>query len=127
MSYATLKKRSEFVRVAQARNIMRTETVWVQCFFNKSEDSSCVRVGYTASRKTGNAVYRNRGKRRMRDLARYELPQVLSEFPHFSGDFVMIAIPATVTSEYTELARDFKNAVRKCLKRAETHCHLKSF
>lgn len=117
MSYAILKKRSEFVRVAKVRNITRTPTVWVQCFSNKINDIKNVRVGFTASRKTGNAVCRNRGKRRMRDLARYELTQVLSEFPNFSGDFVIIAIPATVTSEYTDLVRDFKDAVRNCLRR----------
>jgi ribonuclease P protein component len=121
MSYATLKKRSEFVRVAQVRNMTRTSTVWVQCFSNKNDEIKNVRVGFTASRKTGNAVCRNRGKRRMRDLARYELPQVLSEFPNFSGDFVIIAIPATVTSGYSEMVRDFKDAVRNCLRRTKTH------
>ena len=121
MSYATLKKRSEFVRVAQVKNITRTSTVWVQCFSNKNDEIKNVRVGFTASRKTGNAVCRNRGKRRMRDLARYELPQVLSEFPNFSGDFVMIAIPATVSSEYTDIVKDFKDAVRNCLRRVKTY------
>ncbi|MDP5370588.1 MAG: ribonuclease P protein component [Pseudomonadota bacterium] len=121
MSYATLKKRSEFVRVAQVRNMTRTPTVWVQCFSNKDDETKNVRVGFTASRKAGNAVCRNRGKRRMRDLARYELPQVLSEFPNFSGDFVIIAIPATVTAGYTEIVRNFKDAVRNCLRHTKTH------
>ncbi|MES2252275.1 MAG: ribonuclease P protein component [Pseudomonadota bacterium] len=117
MTYATLKKRSEFVRAAQVRNTTRTNTIWVQCFSNKSENIKHVRAGYTASKKTGNAVCRNRGKRRMRELVRNELPLVLSEFPNFSGDFVLIAIPATVTCGYTELIKDFKDAVRNCLRR----------
>lgn len=117
MSYAILKKRSEFVRVAKVRNISRSKTVWVQCFSDKISNRKDVRVGFTASRKTGNAVCRNRGKRRMRDLVRYELSQVLLEFPNFSGDFVIIAIPATVSSDYTDLVRDFRDAVRSCLRR----------
>lgn len=117
MHYSTLKKRADFVRVTKARNTARSPHIWVQCFVDKNNDGEEVRVGYTASRKTGNAVARNRGKRRMRALARLELPSILAEFPEFSGDLVIIAIPDTVTCSYTVLVNDFKNAVRRCLLR----------
>ncbi|MDP3371681.1 MAG: ribonuclease P protein component [Candidatus Paracaedibacteraceae bacterium] len=117
MHYITLKKRADFVRVSKARNTARSTHIWVQCFIDKSKNNEEIRVGYTASRKTGNAVARNRGKRRMRALARLVLPSILAEFPKFSGDFVLIAIPDTVTCNYTVLANDFKNAVRRCLLR----------
>jgi len=120
MTYATLKKRSEFVRAAQVRNMTRTNTIWVQCFSDKSGDIKQVRAGYTASKKTGNAVHRNRGKRRMRELVRHNLQPVLFEFPNFSGDFVFIAIPATVTCCYAELTKDFKDAVLNCLRRLKS-------
>jgi ribonuclease P protein component len=118
MAYAVLKKRSDFVRVAQVKNMNRTKTVWVQVCSAKDSQENSVRVGYTASRKVGNAIKRNRAKRRMRNLVCCYLKEILISFPNFSGDFVIIGIPATVTCEYTDLVCDFKNAVRNCLQRA---------
>ncbi len=42
-----------------------------------SEDGApdAIRVGYTCSRKVGNAVARNRAKRRLREVARHVLPR----------------------------------------------------
>lgn len=117
MHYSTLKKRADFVKVSKARNTTRSPHIWVQCFGDKNKYDKEIRIGYTASRKTGNAVARNRGKRRMRALVRIELSSVLSEFPNFSGDLVIIAIPETVTCSYNILVSDFKNAVRRCILR----------
>jgi ribonuclease P protein component len=117
VSYTILKKRSDFVRVAAFKNMTRAKTVWVQLMVNKNDEKSSVRVGYTASRKTGNAVQRNRAKRRMRNLVCCNLNELLIDIPNFSGDFVIIGIPATVTCEYSNLVSDFKSAVNNCLRR----------
>lgn len=118
MTLAVLKKRSEFVRVAKVRNTVRRDTIWVQCLQNNFSSTGQFRVGFTASKKVGNSVCRNRTKRRMREIVRLFLSDILSEFPEFKGDFVFIAVPITRDCEYTTLVHDFKNAVRRCIKRS---------
>jgi ribonuclease P protein component len=116
VSIPTLKKRSEFLRVAAARNMTRTPTIWVQCCYDE-ELFTTVRVGFTASRKVGNAVKRNRAKRRMREISRLKIPMLLKEYPLFKGAFVLIAVSGTIDSDYEKLCYDFECAVRACLAR----------
>lgn len=69
-------------------------------------------LGFTASKKVGNAVARNRAKRRMRALA-YE---VLRDYPAQPIDFVLIARKQTLTRDYQELKVDFQQAVERLLR-----------
>ncbi len=118
MTLAVLKKRSEFVKVAKVRNTVRRDTIWVQCLQNNFLSTDKFGVGFTASKKVGNAVCRNRSKRRMREIVRLFLSDILREFPEFKGNFVFIAVPTTRNCDYTALVHDFKNAVRRCIKRS---------
>jgi ribonuclease P protein component len=120
----TLKKRSEFLEVSRAKNIVRRQNLWVQCCAKEKNsekmhvnpDTSC-RVGYTASKKVGNAIFRNRGKRRMREVYRNNLKYLLSNHPNFKGNIVLVAVPSTVTCSYEELSSDFLAAADTCLRR----------
>ena len=68
-----------------------------------------LRVGFTASRKVGNAVKRNRARRRLRAVV-----QIVCPFRAFSGeDIVLIARSATVTAPFTALLRDFNQALSR--------------
>jgi ribonuclease P protein component len=60
------------------------------------------RVGFTASKKVGNAVARNRAKRRLRALAHALLPAQARE----RTDYVLVARPATLTRPFAELTKD---------------------
>lgn len=91
MHYVTLKKHSEFVRAAKLRNMTRSANVWVQCFSDKTSETT--RIGYTASKKVGGAVERNRAKRRLRSIVFMKLKNILTNYPAFSGDLVIIANP----------------------------------
>lgn len=67
------------------------------------------RVGYTASRKVGNAVARNRARRRMR--AACDAMMVLHAAP--GHDYVLIAREATVARPWLLLLDDLKRAMKK--------------
>jgi ribonuclease P protein component len=67
-----------------------------------------VRVGFTASRKVGNAVARNRARRRLRSVAR----EVLSHAEP-GNDFVLIARPATLDRDYQALVTDLVAGLKR--------------
>ena len=60
-----------------------------------------VRVGYTVSRKVGNAVVRNRVRRRLREIVRLHARELVP-----SRDYVIIAAPGAALRGYHELADD---------------------
>lgn len=69
-----------------------------------------VRVGFTASKKVGNAVARNRAKRRLREVAR----QVLPRLGRPGWDYVLVARPGvTVDRDFATLRADLEAALRR--------------
>jgi ribonuclease P protein component len=73
-----------------------------------------LRVGFTASRKVGNAVARNRAKRRLRAVAAALLP--LYGLP--GNDYVLVARTATLTRPFSALQEDLKAALTAAHARA---------
>lgn len=81
------------------------------------EGRSDMRVGFTASKKVGNAVRRNRAKRRLRALA----DSVLRDRATIGHDYVMIARSATMDRPYPDLQNDLYFCLKRLgLLRAET-------
>lgn len=108
-----LKKRREFLRVARNGVYRPATTLIVQLILADSEfPQENVGVGYTASRRVGGAVRRNRAKRRLREAVRRVLPAL--DLP--VCDIVVIAKAATVDAPFEYLLRDLKYALGKCLK-----------
>jgi ribonuclease P protein component len=71
------------------------------------------RFGLTASRKVGNAVVRNRAKRRLREVVRAAaLAARAAQTPLKGYDVVIIARTATATADYTLLQSDFARGLR---------------
>ena len=107
-----LKKRSEFLAAARARK-QGTKAMMIQARKRReSEDAdpAVIRVGYTCSKKVGNAVARNRAKRRMREVARAVLPA----FGNPGWDYVLIGRKdETAVRDMLALQADLKWALRK--------------
>jgi ribonuclease P protein component len=80
-------------------------------------DPEAVRYGITVSRKVGNAVQRNRARRRLRALARSLLPQLGAR----GTDYVLIGRAGTLTRSWPDLHDDLTTAVRRLQRRAGGH------
>ena len=114
-----LKRRAEFLQVAAANRKWVAPGLILQVRRQPSPESSNenaapaarlepVRVGFTASRKVGNAVNRTRPLCRLRAVA----AEVL-EHAEPGMDFVLIARPATVDRDYQALFGDLVAGLKR--------------
>lgn len=96
----TLTKRADFVRASKARwKGAKGLTLQARRRAPDEPGQDGIRVGYTCSKKVGNAVVRNRAKRRLREVARL----VLTKRGRPGWDYVLIG-RKDVTAD-----RDFKD------------------
>jgi ribonuclease P protein component len=75
----------------------------------REDDDPTMRVGFTVTRKIGNAVVRNRMKRRFRALSREILPN--HGVP--GADHVLIGRAGGVERDYASLGAELKRALKK--------------
>ncbi len=101
-----LKTRAEFLRAQ--RGVRRTTPSLTLESCASPEAGAGLRVGFTATRKLGNAVVRNRAKRRLRAAAAAVLP--LSGRP--AHDYVLVARPGTLDRPFSSLVEDLAAAAR---------------
>ncbi|MAC77023.1 MAG: ribonuclease P protein component [Rhodobacteraceae bacterium] len=104
-----LSRRADFLRAARARR-QGTPGFHLQARRRAPGEADGIRVGFTCSKKVGNAVARNRAKRRLREIARAILPVA----GHPGWDYVLIG-RAQVTADrpFEALKADLAEALRR--------------
>ena len=110
-SVGRLKRRADFLRVAALRRKWAAPGLILQAAPQPeaSIPEDDIRVGFTASRKVGNAVKRNRARRRLKALVR----EMIATGADPGLDLVLIARPATVDRPFDELRRDLRQSLQR--------------
>ncbi len=73
------------------------------------DDDAPVRLGFTVTKKVGNAVIRNRTRRRLREAARL----LLRETPAAGADLVLVGRDTTRARPFALLIEDLRRALGK--------------
>ena len=101
--FRTLTGQREFDRIYR-----RADKVWhtpgFVLFYRKSEEP---KVAFVAGKKVGNAVRRNRAKRRMRALFIHTLPLLKN------GSYILVAKAPILTTEFSRLEREWSKALQR--------------
>ena len=101
-----LKRRREFLRAASRGKRAARPGVVLQAL---PGTGGPLRLGFTVTKKVGNAVVRNRARRRLREAARL----VLKGSAVAGWDLVLIGRDATPTRDFALLLGDLRGALRQ--------------
>ena len=102
-----LTRRAEFLRAAAKGRKAPTPGLVLQALPRADQDPA--RLGFTVTKKVGNAVIRNRTRRRLKEAARL----VLAEHQASGFDLVLIGRDATRERDFTALQQDLRRALAK--------------
>lgn len=108
MKITTIKKRSDFVKVGERGK--KVSTAGFLLLALKSEvggQESGTRIGYTVTKKQGDAVTRNRIRRRLREVVRKTFP----DLARLGYDYVIIARTVSAARPYEMLIKDLRYAL----------------
>src|SRR5262249_14412088 len=104
-----LKQRADFVAAAAGVKVPAAAFI-LQA--RRRDDSAPPRFGFTASKKVGNAVERNRVRRRLREMVRLS-----AALPCSAGhDYVLIGRRAALDAPFARMVADFTGALRRAHK-----------
>ena len=104
---SVLQKRADFLAAARGRS-QGTTAFHLQA--RDRGDGEPPRVGFTCSKKVGNAVARNRAKRRLREIARLELPKHGRD----GWDYVLIGRKeVTARHDFAAMREDLVRALKQ--------------
>jgi ribonuclease P protein component len=101
-----LRQRADFLAVA---NGARVSTAAFTLQGRRRDDLGPIRVGFTVTKKNGNAPERNRIRRRLREAVR--LTDVMAMRPHH--DYVLVGRRAALTCDFNTMLNDLRSALQR--------------
>jgi ribonuclease P protein component len=110
-----LKRRTEFRAIAQAGARAPAQAFVLQALRRDEAGKAAgqaagpVRIGFTVSKQVGNAVERNRVRRRLREMVRRK-PETAFAAGH---DYVLIGRRSALTCPFGDMARELDGALRR--------------
>ena len=104
---ASLPRRADFLRAARTGLRVASPGMVVQIV--RRGDAAPARLGITATKKLGNAVVRNRVRRRLREAARLELGATARP----GLDIVMVGREGTRGRDFAELRAELRRALER--------------
>jgi ribonuclease P protein component len=102
-----LTRRADFLRVAAKGRKAPMPGLVLQVL--KRGDNAPTRLGFTVTKKVGNAVIRNRTRRRLKEAARL----LLADHPLTGADLVLVGRDATRSRDFAALREDLLRALTK--------------
>ena len=105
--YSVITKRSDFL--AANRGKRYATPGFVLLVKDRQDESADIRLGITITKKVGNAVVRNRMRRRFRALAR----EMLAHNGKAGADHILIGRDSGIERDFAELRADMTKALEK--------------
>ena len=102
----TIKKRSTFLKIRNNGKYIKSSSFNLQILENL-ELESVILIGYTATKRLGNAVIRNKSKRIMRELAR----KVILKYGKINYYYVIIAKTNLLKKPFKELKLELEKLI----------------
>lgn len=114
--WQALVRRADFQRLTASGMRRVTPGFILQAAPRGDHPTQKLRIGFTASRKVGNAVARNRAKRRLRALADKVMPEAADP----ALDYVFIGRTETLKRDFAAMERDLRHALKKAAPKTVT-------
>ena len=108
--YSIITKRADFL--AANRGKRYATPGFVLLVSDRRDDDPAIRLGITITKKVGNAVIRNRMRRRFRELMR----EMLTDKGKAGADHILIGRDGGIEKDFAELRTDMAKALEKLCK-----------
>ena len=111
---SSIKNRKDFLKIS-TKGISSPQVGLILQTIANDDGNNNIRVGITATKKIGNAVIRNKCKRKLRVVAN----DILLEYAKENSDYVLVARDSTYDREIRLLKNDLIKALKnvKCYKK----------
>jgi len=112
MKLQTLKHRKDFVLSNKFAKKIFSENFIIQKYTNSDSIDLNLKFGFTATKKIGNAVVRNRAKRRMRALVSRFVKEDINSFDNKSS-YVLVAKSSLNKALFINLYSEMQQCLNK--------------